>query len=188
MTPLASRSKDLFGGTAGSNTTGIALAFGLDALSFLASVVTLWMIRLKHTTESDDTAEQKENVLSSIREGLVHAWNDLPVRLLILNAAAITLLINGPIAVSIPVLSATRFTEADATSHAGAHDEPGNVRRDWLNTCFNAYCRCIDQTESNSVPHQRRRAYGDAFTVWRSKFRDAREGDRRTEIKQTESA
>jgi MFS family permease len=93
-----------------ANMHGIAIAFGVDALSFLASVVTLWMIRIKATKETGDAAEQKESTLSSIRAGLVHAWNDYPVRLLIFNAAAITLLINGPFAVSIPVLSATRFS------------------------------------------------------------------------------
>jgi MFS family permease len=92
-----------------ANMHGIAIAFGVDALSFLASVVSLWMIRLNARKEMGDAAEQKESTLSSIRAGLVHAWNDFPVRLLIFNAAAITLLINGPFAVSIPVLSATRY-------------------------------------------------------------------------------
>jgi MFS family permease len=57
-----------------ANMRGIAIAFGVDALSFLASIVTLWMIRIKATKEAGDPAEQKENMLSSIREGLVHAW------------------------------------------------------------------------------------------------------------------
>ena len=48
-------------------------------------------------------------MFSSIRAGLVHAWNDYPVRLLIVFLAAIMLLINGPFVVVIPVLSATRF-------------------------------------------------------------------------------
>lgn len=49
-------------------------------------------------------------MFASIRAGLVHAWNDYPLRLLGINAVALTLLINGPFAVSIPVLSATRFS------------------------------------------------------------------------------
>jgi len=48
-------------------------------------------------------------MFSSIRAGLVHAWNDYQVRLLIIFLAAIMLLINGPFVVVIPVLSATRF-------------------------------------------------------------------------------
>ena len=97
-------------GAAGtSHTLGIAIAFGVDALSFLVSLVTLWMIRIKTATEADEAAKQKEGMFSSIRAGLVHAWNDYPVRLLIVFLAAIMLLINGPFDVVIPVLSATRF-------------------------------------------------------------------------------
>ena len=48
-------------------------------------------------------------MFSSIRAGLVHAWNDYAVRLLIIFLAAIMLLINGPFFVVIPVLSAARF-------------------------------------------------------------------------------
>lgn len=96
-------------GVAGtSHTLGIAIAFGIDALSFLASLVTLWMIRLV-VTEKAEAAGEKEGMFSSIRVGLVHAWNDYAERLLIFFLAAIMLLINGPFVVVIPALSATRF-------------------------------------------------------------------------------
>jgi MFS family permease len=97
------------GEAAAAHTLGIAIAFGLDAASFLASLLTLWMIRITAAKEAGEEAEQQEGMFSSIRAGLEHAWNDYPLRLLGLNAVAITLLINGPLAVSIPVLSATRF-------------------------------------------------------------------------------
>jgi hypothetical protein len=98
-------------GVAGtSHTLGIAIALGVDALSFLVSLVTLRMIRLPTKKKADETAEEKEGMFSSIRAGLVHAWNDYAVRLLIFFLAAIMLLINGPFVVVIPVLSATRFT------------------------------------------------------------------------------
>ncbi len=96
-------------GAAGtSHTLGIALAFGIDALSFLVSLVTLWMMRLP-AAQNIDAAGEKEGMFSSIREGLVYAWNDYVERLLIIFLAAIMLLINGPFDVAIPVLSATRF-------------------------------------------------------------------------------
>jgi MFS family permease len=96
-------------GVAGtSHTLGIAIAFGIDALSFLASLVTLWMIRLV-ATEKAEAAGEKEGMFSAIRAGLVHAWNDYAERLLIFFLAAIMLLINGPFVVVIPALSATRF-------------------------------------------------------------------------------
>jgi MFS family permease len=98
-------------GVAGtSHTLGIAIAFGVDALSFLVSLLTLWMIHLPATKIADETAGEKEGMFSSIRAGLVHAWNDYEVRLLIIFLAAIMLLINGPFVVVIPVLSASRFT------------------------------------------------------------------------------
>ncbi len=97
------------GEAAAAHTLGIAIAFGVDAVSFLASLVTLWMIRLPSTQETDEATEQKEGMFTSIRAGLVHAWNDFPARLLIFFLAAIMLLINGPFVVVIPVLSATRF-------------------------------------------------------------------------------
>ena len=97
-------------GVAGtSQTLGIALAFGIDALSFLVSLITLWMMRLPTTPHTAEGVEEKEGMFSSIRAGLVHAWNDYAERLLIFFLAAIMLLINGPFDVAIPVLSATRF-------------------------------------------------------------------------------
>ena len=108
---------NLQGAAGTSHTLGIAIAFGVDALSFLVSLVTLWMIRLKTATEAADTSERKEGMFSSIRAGLVHAWNDYRVRLLIVFLAAIMLLINGPFVVVIPVLSATRF--AGGARHSG---------------------------------------------------------------------
>ena len=92
-----------------SHTLGIAIAFGIDALSFLASLVTLWMIRLV-VAEKAEAAGEKEGMFSAIRTGLVHAWNDYAERLLIFFLAAIMLLINGPFVVVIPALSATRFS------------------------------------------------------------------------------
>jgi MFS family permease len=98
------------GKAAAAHTLGIAIAFGVDAVSLLASLLTLWMIRIKAAKEDGEEAEQQEGMFSSIHAGLVHTWNDYPLRLLGLNAVAIALLINGPFAVSIPVLSATRFS------------------------------------------------------------------------------
>jgi len=97
------------GEAAAAHTLGIAIAFGVDAVSLLASLLTLWMIRIKATKEAGEEAEQKEGMFSFIRAGLVHAWNDYPARLLICFLGAIMLLINGPFVVVIPVLSATRF-------------------------------------------------------------------------------
>jgi MFS family permease len=97
------------GASGTSHTLGIALAFGIDAFSFLVSLVTLWLIHLPATKKADQTAGKKVGMFASIRTGLVHAWSDYPVRLLIMFLAAIMLLINGPFVVVIPVLSASRF-------------------------------------------------------------------------------
>ena len=48
-------------GAAGtSHTLGIAIAFGVDALSFHVSLVTLWMKRIKTATEADEKEKNHE--------------------------------------------------------------------------------------------------------------------------------
>ena len=90
-----------------ANMQGIAAAFGLDALSFLASLLTLTFIQIPRT----DSKETSENVLESIRSGLNFVWNDLPLRAFFFMVAAITFFFNGPFNVGVPLLADTRFPE-----------------------------------------------------------------------------
>lgn len=90
-----------------ANMQGIAAAFGLDALTFLVSLITLFFIR----TPQNDSHEASENILASIRSGLNFVWNDIPLRAFFGVVAAITFFFNGPFNIGIPLLADTRFPE-----------------------------------------------------------------------------
>jgi hypothetical protein len=90
-----------------ANMQGIAAAFGLDALTFLISLLTLVFIK----APQNETAEVSENLLESIRSGLHFVWNDLPLRAFFFVVAAITFFFNGPFNIGIPLLADTRFPE-----------------------------------------------------------------------------
>jgi MFS family permease len=93
---------------------GIGYAFGFDALTFLLSAITLWMIRLPKANRTSGDGHQKESVWSSIRVGLLTVWENALLRTLFLVTMAINVLVNGPILVGIPVLANTRFAEGAA--------------------------------------------------------------------------
>jgi hypothetical protein len=86
---------------------GIAAALGLDALTFLISLITLLLIRMEHVTFN----EAEENVLESIRSGLNFVWNDIPLRAFFFVVASVTFFFNGPFNIGVPILADTRFPE-----------------------------------------------------------------------------
>lgn len=100
-------------GAAGSTSTemvGIALAFGLDALSFLASIVTL----LKMSQKDSPVTKGEEDILTSIKSGIRFAANDSIIRVLFILVAAANLFFMGPILVGIPVMAQQRLAEGAA--------------------------------------------------------------------------
>ncbi|HSL46130.1 MAG TPA: MFS transporter [Anaerolineales bacterium] len=86
---------------------GIAAAFGLDALTFLVSLITLLFIKMERTVLN----EKDENILESIRSGLNFVWNDVPLRAFFFVVAAVTFFFNGPFNIGVPILADTRFPE-----------------------------------------------------------------------------
>ena len=90
-----------------SNMRGIAAAFGLDALSFLISLITLAFIKLQGAPSNGAS----ENILESIRSGLNFVWNDVPLRAFFFVVGAVTFFFNGPFNVGVPILADTRFPE-----------------------------------------------------------------------------
>lgn len=94
-------------GHASTGMQGIAAAFGLDALTFLVSLVTLAFIK----TPQNESAEAGENIIESIRSGLNFVWNDVPLRAFFFVVAAITFFFNGPFNIGVPILADTRFPE-----------------------------------------------------------------------------
>jgi MFS family permease len=93
-------------GTASGNKTGLAAAFAIDALTFVVSITTLWLIHGSDTTRARQVAE---SVWQSIRAGLGFAWSDGFLRLLFIIIAFANLLFSGPLMVGIPVLSNQRL-------------------------------------------------------------------------------
>ncbi len=86
---------------------GIAVAFGLDALTFLVSLIMLAFIK----TPRAASRENDENILESILSGLNFVWNDLPLRAFFFVVAAVTFFFNGPFNIGVPLLADTRFPE-----------------------------------------------------------------------------
>ena len=96
-------------GGATHSTTGIALAFGLDSLSFIASVAMLNLMRVENWNAR--AGKNPDGVLASIREGLLYVWNDATLKIVFLITMGLNVLINGPFAVGVPVVARTRFPE-----------------------------------------------------------------------------
>ena len=99
-------------GGATHSTFGIALAFALDSLSFIASVTMLNLMRIEHTDARSEKAEG--GVFASIREGLLYVWKDATLKIVFPITMGLNILINGPFAVGIPVVARTRFLEGAA--------------------------------------------------------------------------
>jgi hypothetical protein len=100
-----------------ANTAGIGFAFAIDALTFIVSALTLALMQHRNpATTSHEVAgeEDADSVWQSIRAGLRHVWQDRTVRLVFMLIGAANFLINGPIAVGIPVLADTRLPEGAA--------------------------------------------------------------------------
>ncbi|MGB8645251.1 MAG: MFS transporter [Anaerolineae bacterium] len=105
-----------FGASSGASragTLGLAVAFGIDAFSFLVSVVTLWLMRIPTAVRAGDD-QHAASVLESIRGGLAFVWNDPLMRWMFVVIAAANFLFAGPIDVGIPVLAKLRLPEGVA--------------------------------------------------------------------------
>lgn len=101
-------------GEAAANIRGIGLAFALDALTFLASTVTLWMIRPAKSEGEARGQDGKSSLIADIGEGLDFVWNDIPLRTFFILIAISNFLIVGPLTVGVPVLADTRLPEGAA--------------------------------------------------------------------------
>ena len=94
------------------STSGIALAFALDSLSFIASITTLGLMRIEYANTHIEKAEG--GIFASIHEGLLYVWNDATLKVVFPIVTGLNILINGPFAVGIPVVARTRFPEGAA--------------------------------------------------------------------------
>ena len=97
--------------TAVPDLRGIGIAFALDALTFLASALTL---KLMHTERSHTASDGEQNMWQSIREGLTYVWRDELLRTIFLIVAAISILSIAPINLGVPVISDDRMPNGAA--------------------------------------------------------------------------
>jgi len=86
--------------------TGIGIAFGLDALSFLASLGALWRVQVRQPHQA---AEKTVGVLESIRKSMAYVWDSTVLKMCFFLVMAIDFLAGGPFGVGIPVLADTRL-------------------------------------------------------------------------------
>jgi len=96
------------------NMTGIGVAFGLDALTFLFSAMTLWMMSNTRITDADESDDDEMSVLGSIREGFSFILSTSLLTKVFLVSIAVNFLINGPIIIGVPVLADTQYPEGAA--------------------------------------------------------------------------
>lgn len=86
-----------------ADSRGLALAFGLDCLSFLVSAWTLSKVRL---LDAPANAEAPASVLRAVGAGLAMVWRDVPLRTCFIYWGAVSLFIGGTMQVALPVLAA----------------------------------------------------------------------------------
>jgi hypothetical protein len=80
---------------------GLALVFGLDAVSFLVPIGILLVIRDQFPPP--DTGRQP--IWSALVDGLRYLWNDLPLRTLAVLLGALSLFFRGPFFVGVPAFA-----------------------------------------------------------------------------------
>ena len=90
---------------------GIGLAFGIDAVTFAVSAMTLMLMHGGGKLPSSTDASYRESIWDAIGAGLKHVWDDNALRLIFLVIAAVNFLFVGPIMVSVPVLADQRLAE-----------------------------------------------------------------------------
>jgi hypothetical protein len=97
-----------------ADLSGIGIAFGIDALTFVISALTLWMMSNTSRSDNTDESDNEQSILSSIRDGFRYIRNDSLLSKVFFTSVGINFLVNGPLAVGIPVLANTQYPEGAA--------------------------------------------------------------------------
>jgi len=92
-------------GTYAGSLVGVGLAFGIDALTFALSAVTLLLMRGGGSLLTPAAATTQEPIWDAILDGLRLVWQDPALRLIVLVIAALNFFFVGPILVGIPVVA-----------------------------------------------------------------------------------
>ena len=85
-------------------------AFAVNAVSFAVAALALALVRGgRRSIGEEHVGAADEGLLRTIGSGLAYAWNDPPVRALLLLTAAFNFAFTGPVSVGLPYLADTRF-------------------------------------------------------------------------------
>jgi MFS family permease len=85
-----------------ADARGLALAFGIDSLSYLVSSLTLARVVMR---QAEVPAAEPQSVLRAVGAGLRMVWDDVPLRLCFIYWGTVSLFIGGAMQVAIPVLA-----------------------------------------------------------------------------------
>ena len=92
--------------------SGVGYAYTIDAVSFAASALCLFLIRSgRRTDDGQEEPSGPRGILTSIRTALDYVWNDSALRLVFLLLAAVNFLLIGTLLIGIPILAKTRLPE-----------------------------------------------------------------------------
>jgi hypothetical protein len=94
--------------------TGIGVAIAFDALTFIVSIITLWLMRTGSEAFVPASRFSTSEVLTSIRDGFKYMIKDPAIRLMFIIIAIANLSFGGPVGVGVPYLADTRFIEGAA--------------------------------------------------------------------------
>ncbi len=90
---------------------GIAVVFFIDGIGFIFAIAALSMIRLAPLAGSEAGSADAGTLIGSFVDGLVAAWRDVPVRIMIIVFTVFSLFFRGPWIVGIPLMADARFPE-----------------------------------------------------------------------------
>ncbi len=93
---------------------GVGAAIAFDTLTFIVSLLTLWLMRTGGRAPETSAARPSESMLHSIRAGIRYIAQDPILRLVFIIIAIANLSIGGPIIVGVPFLADVRFPEGAA--------------------------------------------------------------------------
>lgn len=93
-------------------STGVGVALLIDAATFFLSALLIWGVRTLHAHERNDSPFAE--VVAEIIDGIRFAWSELTRRTVFLGLIGITLLINAPLAIGLPVFAHQRLAEGAA--------------------------------------------------------------------------
>lgn len=93
---------------------GVGIIIAIDALTFVVSLVTLWLMRTGGEIQASASQPDFRAVFVSVREGIGYMLKDPALRLMFIIIAIANLSFGGPVVVGIPYLADTRFPEGAA--------------------------------------------------------------------------